>query len=57
MSLLLPLLQQTTNETLYLLLETVRAIINLDKELLTPQSTPQVAKQVYGIWLQYSTGE
>lgn len=56
MTLLLPLLQHTTNETLYLLLETIRAVIALDKELLTPDSTSEVAVQVYQIWLMYSTG-
>ena len=55
--LLLPLLQHTTGETLYLILETLRAILALDKELLTPESTQEVAKQLYDTWLAYSNGK
>ncbi|KAK4689861.1 importin-9, partial [Tremellales sp. Uapishka_1] len=55
LTLLLPLLQQTTNETLYLLLETVRAVLALEKELLSPQSTGEVAERVYEVWLKFTT--
>lgn len=57
LQLLLPLLPTTEGETLYLLLETVRAVLGLDKDLLTEENTPEVAEMVYQIWLQYTDGE
>lgn len=57
LSLLLPLLSQTTSETLYLLLETIRAILNLDKDLLTPESIPEVAEQTFNVWLRFTDGQ
>ncbi|KAI9638767.1 armadillo-type protein [Dioszegia hungarica] len=50
LSLLLPLLGQTTGETLYLLLETVRAVVGLDQELLTPDSVLEVTDRIYETW-------
>ena len=57
LSMLLPLLPQTDGETLYLLLETIRATLSLDKGLLNAQNTPEVAERVYQIWLQYTQGQ
>jgi hypothetical protein len=57
LSLLLPLLEQATGETLYLLLETIRAVLALDQTLLTPQSVGPVADTVYAVWEKYNTGE
>ncbi|KAK1923454.1 armadillo-type protein [Papiliotrema laurentii] len=54
LSMLLPLLPQTDGETLYLLLETIRATLGLDKGLLNAQTTPEVAERVYHVWLQYT---
>lgn len=56
LSLLLPLLEQATGETLYLLLETIRAVLALDQTLLTPQSVGPVADTVYAVWEKYNTG-
>lgn len=56
LSMLLPLLPQTDGETLYLLLETIRATLGLDKGLLNAQTTPEVAERVYHVWLQYTQG-
>ncbi|ORY34633.1 armadillo-type protein [Naematelia encephala] len=55
LSLLIPLLPQTSSETLYLVLETIRATLSLDKELLTPESIPQLSERVYETWLTHST--
>ena len=55
-SYLLPLLQLTTNETLYLLLETLRSVISLDRKVLTVESTPMLVLPVYDLWLKYSSG-
>ncbi|GFZ49805.1 hypothetical protein JCM24511_07208 [Saitozyma sp. JCM 24511] len=55
LSLLLPLLEQATGETLYLLLETIRAVLALDQTLLTPQSVGPVADTVYAVWEKYNT--
>ena len=57
LDLLLPLLQHTTGETLYLILETIQAILLLDKKLLTPEATREMAKRLYDTWLAYSNGK
>ncbi|KAK8849809.1 hypothetical protein IAR55_005145 [Kwoniella newhampshirensis] len=54
LTLLLPLLQQTAAETLYLLLETIRAVFALDKDLLNAQTTPEVAERIYEVWLKFT---
>ncbi|WVR07905.1 hypothetical protein IAU60_004948 [Kwoniella sp. DSM 27419] len=54
LSLLLPLLQHTANETLYLLLETIRAVFALDKALLDGQSVGDVAERIYEVWLKFT---
>lgn len=53
--LLLPLLQQATNDTLYLVIETIRAVLALDKSVLNPESAEEVSERVFDIWLKYST--
>ena len=54
--LLLPLLQQATNDTLYLVIETIRAVLALDKSVLNPDSAEEVSERIFDIWLKYSTG-
>ncbi|WWD20442.1 hypothetical protein CI109_104918 [Kwoniella shandongensis] len=54
LTLLLPLLQQTASETLYLLLETIRAVFALDQDLLNGQTTPEVAERIYEVWLKFT---
>jgi hypothetical protein len=50
LSLLIPLLGQATGETLYLVLETVRAVLGLDDALLSPDNCGQVVEPLYAIW-------
>jgi hypothetical protein len=57
LALLLPLIQHTTNETLYLLIETLRAVLALDKDVLTPESMPEMAVQIYVAWYAHSNGK
>ncbi|WVQ84827.1 hypothetical protein IAT38_006984 [Cryptococcus sp. DSM 104549] len=52
LGLLLPLLPHTSTETLYLLLETVHALVALDKNLLDEKSTPEVVERIYEVWLR-----
>jgi len=56
LSLLLPLLAEAEREVLYLLLETIRAVIGLDKTLLNEQTVAQLAEMVYQSWLQHTQG-
>lgn len=48
-------MDQTSAETLYLLLETVRAVVQLDTALLTPESTAALARQIWTTWEAHST--
>lgn len=57
LSLLLPLLAEAEREVLYLLLETIRAVIGLDKTLLNEQTVAQLAEMVYQSWLQHTQGK
>lgn len=57
LELLLPLLQETKGEMLYLLVETIRAVIALDQQLLDERSIVPVADQVYATWESNSQGE
>ncbi len=57
LSLLLPLLSQTSAETLYLLLETVRSVVGLDQELLTASSVGEVVEHIYSVWEANTSGE
>ena len=50
LSLLLPLLSQASGETLYLVLETVRAVLGLDEALLTPENCAEVVEPLWSIW-------
>jgi len=56
LSLLLPVLSETANETLYLVMETVHAVVSLDKAMLTRESTTLICEHVYAEWLKHSTG-
>lgn len=55
--LLVPLLQQTTEDTLYLTLETIRAVLGLHKQLLDAQSAAELAARVLEVWSKYTEGE
>lgn len=57
MALLLPNLRNISGEMLYLVLETLRAVLALDKNALNPQSTRELAEMVFATWLQNSTGK
>ena len=57
LSLLLPLLAEAEREVLYLLLETIRAVVGLDKTLLNEQTVAQLAEMVYQSWLQHTQGQ
>ncbi|KIR36656.1 hypothetical protein I352_01614 [Cryptococcus deuterogattii MMRL2647] len=52
LSLLLPLLPQAERETLYLLLETIRAITSIDDSILNAQNTGPVVEQIFDVWLR-----
>ncbi|OCF34393.1 hypothetical protein I316_03907 [Kwoniella heveanensis BCC8398] len=52
--LLLPLLQQTANETLYLLLETIRAVFALDKDLVHGRNVVEIAERVFEVWQKFT---
>ena len=56
LTILLPLLPEADGETLYLILETIRAVLSLDKELLTPGSVVTLTDTVYQIWLKHTDG-
>jgi hypothetical protein len=56
LTLLIPLLEQITSDTLYLVMETIRAVVALEKGLLDPRSVGELANRVYTVWLQNSTG-
>lgn len=57
LSLLLPVLSGMTNETLYLVLETINSVVSLDKSALTAESTNAICEHVYSEWLNNTTGE
>lgn len=57
LSLLLPVLSGMTNETLYLVLETINSVVSLDKSSLTAESTNAICEHVYAEWLKNTTGE
>jgi hypothetical protein len=57
LDLLLPLLGQATGETLYLVLETIRAVLGLDQQLLTPALCPPLVDAVYAVWETQTSGE
>lgn len=57
MSILLPNMKDLTDEMLYLVLETLRAILALDKDALNPDSVRALAQVVFDTWLQNSSGE
>lgn len=42
---------------MYLLLETVRAVLGLDEELLTGESVGEVVERIYEIWEQNTSGK
>ncbi|ADV21465.1 hypothetical protein I305_03520 [Cryptococcus gattii E566] len=52
LSLLLPLLPQAERETLYLLLETIRAITSIDDSILNAQNTGPLVEQIFDVWLR-----
>nr|XP_019043733.1 hypothetical protein I302_08314 [Kwoniella bestiolae CBS 10118]OCF22663.1 hypothetical protein I302_08314 [Kwoniella bestiolae CBS 10118] len=54
LSLLLPLLPEITNETLYLVLETIRAVFALDTDLINGDSVVEVASRIYDVWVRYT---
>lgn len=56
LSLLLPLLSQAERETLYLLLETIRAITSIDDSILSAQNTGAVVEQMFDVWLRCADG-
>jgi hypothetical protein len=45
------------DEMLYLVMETLRAILGLDKNALNPDSVRVMAELVFQTWLQNSTGQ
>lgn len=55
LSLLLPILPEASNETLYLVMETVYAVLSLDKERLSPVVISTIADAVWGQWTQHLT--
>lgn len=57
LGLLLPVLSGMTNETLYLVMETIHSVVSLDKSSLTAQSTNAICEHVYSEWLKNTTGE
>jgi hypothetical protein len=57
LTLLLPVLPAASHETLYLVMETVHAVVSLDKASLTRESTTAICEHVYAEWLKHSTGE
>lgn len=57
LTLLLPLLAEAEREVLYLLLETIRAVVGLNKSLLTDQTVAQLAEPVFQTWTQHTQGE
>lgn len=57
LSLLLPLLGQATGETLYLVLETIRAVLGLDEALLDVENVGEVVEPLYAIWEANTSGK
>lgn len=57
MSILLPNMRDLSDEMLYLVLETLRAILALDKDALNPETVRVMAEMVSETWLQNSTGQ
>nr|XP_019009559.1 uncharacterized protein I206_06208 [Kwoniella pini CBS 10737]OCF48340.1 hypothetical protein I206_06208 [Kwoniella pini CBS 10737] len=54
LSLLLPLLPEISNETLYLVLETIRAVFALDTNLINGESVGEIAVRIYDVWVKYT---
>ncbi|OCF78060.1 hypothetical protein I204_02066 [Kwoniella mangroviensis CBS 8886] len=54
LSLLLPLLPEITNETLYLVLETIRAVFALDTNLINGDSVIELASRIYDVWVKFT---
>ena len=57
LTLLLPLLGQADREVLYLVLESIRAVLGLDEALLTPDNFGSVVEALFSIWEANSMGE
>lgn len=55
LSLLLPVLSGMTNETLYLVMETVHAVVSVDKDALTPESVTSICEHVFVKWYENTT--
>lgn len=55
LSMLLPVLPETTAETLYLVMETVNSVVSLDKDSLTAESTQAICQHVYAEWFRNMT--
>ncbi|WWC66093.1 uncharacterized protein I303_108715 [Kwoniella dejecticola CBS 10117] len=54
LSLLLPLLPEISNETLYLVLETIRAVFALDTDLINEETIGEIASRIYDVWVKYT---
>ncbi|WWC92624.1 uncharacterized protein L201_007583 [Kwoniella dendrophila CBS 6074] len=54
LSLLLPLLPEISSETLYLVLETIRAVFALDTNLINEESVVEVGSRIYDVWVKYT---
>lgn len=53
----MPYLAQATEETLALVLETIRAVINVDGSVMNEANTVQLSEVVLTVWLANVTGE
>jgi hypothetical protein len=54
---LLTNLDDTKNEPLYLILETLRAVLGIDKDALNEKTDMEMAEVVYRAWLDNATGK
>ncbi|WOO82150.1 Importin-9 [Vanrija pseudolonga] len=55
LSMLLPILPETSAETLYLVMETVNSVVSLDKDSLTVETTQAICQHVYAEWFRNMT--
>lgn len=55
LSLLVPILPETSSETLYLVMETVHSVVSLDKASLSAESTTAISEAIYSEFLKHST--
>lgn len=55
LSLLLPVLSGMTNETLYLVMETIHSVVSVNRQSLTPESVVAICEHVYPQWLANTT--